>query len=856
MSKLESNFDERLSTFESPTFKDLRPGQRLVLQKYAKLYLDESDLAIEMPTGEGKTLVALLIADYALDRGWSVAYLTGTRQLAEHVEQEAAKLGLDTVRFASKNYGPTALDDYHQAQAVGVMNYWVYFNSSPVPQPADLVIFDDAHLAEQPLSGQNTLRIPYAGETSNTLYRAICDKILARADNYPGLRAMREGTALPGAAPELISFSDWAEVSASVESLIAQSTFIAKGEPRYVWRDIQGRLKRCGVLIGPSAIEMRPYHPPTALNQWHNKAQQRLYMSATLGSMDDLQRRLGTGPILRLVPERTLPDGETGTRRLVLNPTVDLPNSDSVISWTLALSRAANDRAAWLCASNSEADEIERALLESNETTYRLRAGNDSALDHWVQAKSGHLITAGRYDGLDFPGDVCRLVFIVGIPQASTEFERFVAAYLGDATHMRHRVGQRVTQALGRANRTPSDKSLYVGLDPRFGQVLADRAVRGSIPDSAQTYIRDALELFETGWEPTVQASLAYLSDTPVPSISTSQSAPPEPKKKRPGRASAGVEGSSANHEITASTDLWIGSHTSAASAAQQAATDLAKVGEAEHSAFWRYVEAHIHFDAGNEAGRSEAKRILDDVVENGPRTAWFRRLAVSAAGLSGGQQVVADETDRLFFAWDEWIRETGHRLDSVLASGRLRLDGSHNDQCEGLRILARLCGASSELPPQKEQSATDCKWMWTTVRHSERRLWEVKTGKSREVPRGDVNQLLGQLEVEARRAPKARVLGCLLTPTLEVPAESAEAALSKISLIHQPAAVRLYDLLADRLRLYSSLGNAGSASARGSARSEVEKLLPAPGALAGLFTPSSGKVRTSEDVASLFPGG
>ena len=32
------------------------------------------------------------------------------------------------------------------------MNYWVYFNSKPVPKPADLVIFDDAHLAEQPLS--------------------------------------------------------------------------------------------------------------------------------------------------------------------------------------------------------------------------------------------------------------------------------------------------------------------------------------------------------------------------------------------------------------------------------------------------------------------------------------------------------------------------------------------------------------------------------------------------------------------------------------------------------------------------------------------------------------------------------
>lgn len=113
-----------------------------------------------MPTGEGKTLVALLIADLALDRDRSVAYLTGTRQLAERAEEESAKLGLDTARFASKDYGGAKLDDYHQFQAVGVMNYWVYFNSKPVPTPADLVIFDDAHLAEQPLSSLQTLRIP------------------------------------------------------------------------------------------------------------------------------------------------------------------------------------------------------------------------------------------------------------------------------------------------------------------------------------------------------------------------------------------------------------------------------------------------------------------------------------------------------------------------------------------------------------------------------------------------------------------------------------------------------------------------------------------------------------------------
>jgi superfamily II DNA or RNA helicase len=47
---------------------ELRPGQRQVLAAYCQQHLTTADLAIEIPTGEGKTLLALLIADYASTR--------------------------------------------------------------------------------------------------------------------------------------------------------------------------------------------------------------------------------------------------------------------------------------------------------------------------------------------------------------------------------------------------------------------------------------------------------------------------------------------------------------------------------------------------------------------------------------------------------------------------------------------------------------------------------------------------------------------------------------------------------------------------------------------------------------------
>jgi hypothetical protein len=877
------DFNDLLASFESATFSELRPGQELVLDEYAAHHLTTADLAIEMPTGEGKTLVALLIAEWAMQRGWSVAYLTGTRQLAERVQQEAGLLGLDVVRFSARNYPGAALDDYHQAEKPGVMNYWVYFNRKPKPQPADLVILDDAHLAEQPLSGLRTVRIPNKKGPARALYESVCDLVLAHTgDAYPALRAMRDGAATPGTPPELLSFSDWSDIADAVRGAVNESAYSAADDVSYVWPTIRDHLTRCGVLIGPSAVEIRPYHPPTQLVPGYSQSKQRIYLSATLGSMDDLQRRVGGHKITRLDPAQPLPAGATGTRRFVLNPSGKPALDDDVLDWALDQVDAAGGRAAWLCASNAEADELEEKLGHDGARVFRLRAGDDAQFEAWVGAGDGHLVTAGRYDGLDLPGDVCHLVVVTTVPQASSEFERFVVAYLGDASFMRHRVGQRVTQALGRANRTPNDRSLYLGLDPSFAQILADPAVRNAIPAGTRPTIRQALELHDQGWQATLDACANFWQDADAdadagPAPDGPPPASPRGRRARPGRATGGSSGvDSAPAEVSAVTELWLGGHPAAARYAKEASELLAAAGETEHAAFWRYVEAHAHYDRGRAVDKAAARDALEEAVQNGPHTAWFRRLARTSAMLAGTPQAV-DDNDRIFLAWDEWRREAGVRLDRQLSRGRDLLTGNHDAQCEGLTFLARLAGADGERPPKAEQAATDCRWNWPTPGRSQRRIWEVKTSqpkdakkptepkggqktqddkevRERKITRSDVNQLLGQLEVEKKKAPKARLYGCLMDPADEAHDDAVEAARDRIRLVSHDAAVKLYDLLADRLRDYAAKCGDDSAEARGKARGHVEELMPATGWLAQLLTPSQGTVLRPDDVMALFP--
>jgi hypothetical protein len=92
------------------------------------------------------------------------------------------------------------------------------------------------------------------------------------------------------------------------------------------------------------------------------------------------------------------------------------------------------------------------------------------------------------------------------------------------------------------------------------------------------------------------------------------------------------------------------------------------------------------------------------------------------------------------------------------------------------------------------------------------------------------------------------------LHPATVASSDAVEAARAKIAPVSHEAAVRLCDVLADRLRQYAAVCGDGNAEARGDARTKTEALLPSDGWLGRLLAPTQGKVIGVEDVAGLFP--
>src|SRR5882762_724887 len=159
------------------TLQDVLPVQRDILQEYAKTGADAADLAIQLPTGSGKTLSGLLIAEWNLRKHREpVLYLCPNNQLVHQVVEEAnSKYGLSVVGFdgPKSKYLAASKTAYEQADKVAVTNYSSLFNTAPYFQNPSLIILDDAHATENYISKMWSLSVEAGDEKHRQLHTAL-----------------------------------------------------------------------------------------------------------------------------------------------------------------------------------------------------------------------------------------------------------------------------------------------------------------------------------------------------------------------------------------------------------------------------------------------------------------------------------------------------------------------------------------------------------------------------------------------------------------------------------------------------------------------------------------------------------
>lgn len=148
------------------------------------------------------------------------------------------------------------------------------------------------------------------------------------------------------------------------------------------------------------------------------------------------------------------------SERMILMP--DLKNSN------IDLTRAVKDLATTIASKN-----LGVVILTSSD--YRAKAWTDCAVfaegsasveQHIEQLQrhkvSGPVVFSNRYDGIDLPGDSCRLLIMDGLPGGSSAYERYRRIVFQGGSTFSRMLAQKVEQGIGRGARGSGDYCIVI----------------------------------------------------------------------------------------------------------------------------------------------------------------------------------------------------------------------------------------------------------------------------------------------------------------------------------------------------------------------------------------------------------
>lgn len=435
-----------------PEFEYLRDVQVDVLDAWHSRR-EHRDTVIKMNTGSGKTLVGLLTLQSCLNEGVGPAlYVCPTNQLADQVVEQAVGCGIRTVQFGLDNQFP---QEFLNREAILVTTFQKLFNGRSIfgvlggaREPLNLgaVVIDDAHSCLRIAREEVTVRfVRGAGEAYERLSRLFQDVMEAQAVGTAA--SIRDGDPHAFMA---IPYWAWQNVLSDVSRILAELRDAR--ELRFSWNLVQDDLELCWCFITGTEIQITPYLVPIQRIPSFDLARRRFFLSATLIDDSILIREFG---VAREAVENALHpnvSGDVGERLIIAPRIMDSSVDDDQVRQLVPRISSEGYNVVVLVPSFTAAKPWERvgAEVANNDTI-------DVILKQLRGSVGNFVVLVNRYDGIDLPGDACRLLVLDGLPPGGSLYAQYVMTARPQSRQLRSNQAQRIEQGLGRGVRSGGD---------------------------------------------------------------------------------------------------------------------------------------------------------------------------------------------------------------------------------------------------------------------------------------------------------------------------------------------------------------------------------------------------------------
>ncbi|WP_081610325.1 DEAD/DEAH box helicase family protein [Corynebacterium doosanense] len=713
-----------------------------ILREWYGEHRKASDVALELPTGAGKTLVGGLIGEWLrIKNQEKVAYVCPNNQLAKQVHEALDDYGIDSILLTGPVSSWTSIEKakYDRADAMAVSSYSHIFNTNPALGGSGTIIFDDAHSGGSIAGSLWTLAVQRDESTYFALLNALAHGLSAAA---VGSLRRTSGEASSFEDVHLVPPMTILQNIDTIASILEEHVQNCDTSARHTLSMLRNKLTSCMFYIGYDAIEIRPVVPPTKFHNAFSEARRRIYMSATIGSAGELERNFGITGVSRLKTPKGWETTGSG-RRLFIFPGLSqdsVDNPSAVFKWT---STTIEDEgvAAILAPSEVKARQLEKQL-EIPEHFERI-TGSKLEEDPTLKAlKEDHyFILTNRYDGVDFPDDECRLLILSGLPRGSNMQERFLLESIVAGPALSGNVRAKVVQGVGRATRNDRDFSVVIILGDALTRFVADRDNYRTFSEELQAEIEFGVDNSELGFSELAQNISSFLTQDPDWAGANAHITEDVESKSRVLPAGTRELATSADDEVLAANALWAGDLNAALKHAGQAISRASHTERlSRYFSLWHFLCSQWSLMLAIEARkvnniqdsdtlfRSHSHH-LEEARKKSSGSTWLRELNIRSSNIhlaKGGVSLIdglaSSNLYRLLKGWglneDRELGETIANLNRV----------SYKEFENALAALGKFLGASHFEAAGGRSSYPDAMWLFDELGLI---CWEAKSEAS-----------------------------------------------------------------------------------------------------------------------------
>lgn len=473
----------------------LLPPQDAVLEEWHNNFRTKKDVIVKLHTGQGKTLVGLLMLQSSLNEGKGPAlYVCPNNYLVDQIAKEARSFGIRTIKFNDKHIPQSFLN----SEVILVCNCKKLFNGKSVfgvrgtrereVVQLGAVVIDDAHKCLEIIRQAFSIT---AERTKNGEKNPIYEELWNLFED--SLREQAPGTCVDiiNEANCLMAVPFWTWYDKRDDVIQILSKHKDEKDVLFNWDLLKDHIGESFCIFSGNKLEIAPRLLPIDCIPSFSEAKRRILLSATLTDDAFLVKDMGISPESVFHPLSSRDVKYSGERLIVLPSLVD-PNlkGKAIISW--AQKKAAKNGSFGVVAitpSNKRAEywKDEGAEITNVDNLYEKIDDLKSKIEK-NEAKSV-LVLVNEYDGVDLPGDTCRILILDSLPSHANLTDTYLHEMNQFSGIIRRQLAQRVEQGMGRAIRGSSDWCIVVVIGDDITNFFSEKAKRAFLSNEAQLQI-------------------------------------------------------------------------------------------------------------------------------------------------------------------------------------------------------------------------------------------------------------------------------------------------------------------------------------------------------------------------------